>query len=186
MNSGRLITIWIFALNVGFWNWARYALAVERCRLNMINELWSDEKIALLKELWALDLTAAKISEIMTQRRMPAPKNAIYKKAQRLGLTPRASPIIKIAPEKSRKIMIKESHSAPEPSDPPIVLEKFSTNSNFQLSNSASKYERGDGCCWPIGDPKKDDFRFCGKKRIARNYCAFHDRIAYQRPLQCA
>ena len=36
-------------------------------------------------------------------------------------------------------------------------------------------------CKWPVGDPGKPDFFFCGRKSdVGIPYCAFHARIAYQ------
>jgi len=38
-------------------------------------------------------------------------------------------------------------------------------------------------CKWPIGDPKHDDFRFCGqRRREGRPYCQDHCRLAYREP----
>jgi len=35
-------------------------------------------------------------------------------------------------------------------------------------------------CKWPIGDPKKPDFHFCGRQvDVAVTYCAEHRAIAY-------
>ncbi len=37
-------------------------------------------------------------------------------------------------------------------------------------------------CRWPIGDPKDENFHFCGKKvRIGQTYCEEHAAIAYVR-----
>jgi len=148
----------------------------------MITNLWSDEKIALLKELWALNYRGAQIEEIMAERRMPTPKNAIYKKAQRLGLTPRASPIVIVDPGKTRRDMVEIGKCAAEPPAP--ELDKMITNYKAPLISRARKYERNEGCCWPIGDPKSVDFRFCAKKRMTRNYCEFHDSIAFNRNMK--
>ena len=39
---------------------------------------------------------------------------------------------------------------------------------------------RGNGCCWPIGHPDAEDFRFCGRKRSdERPYCGRHVATAY-------
>jgi len=36
-------------------------------------------------------------------------------------------------------------------------------------------------CRWPIGDPGKDDFRYCGARGVTGlPYCSYHARIAYQ------
>jgi len=154
----------------------------------MIGELWSDEKIALLKELWVLNLTGAKIAEIMAERKMPTPKNAIYKKVQRLGLTPRGSPIVNISSSKSRKSMIQEAKSiSSTPATSSFVSSQaFEKSQDYKapLPSRMAKYDRGEGCCWPIGDPRNDNFHFCGKNRAGRNYCVFHERIAYHRPLE--
>ena len=41
----------------------------------------------------------------------------------------------------------------------------------------------GKACCWPIGDPKKDGFHFCGKLAIpSKPYCLEHAAIAYINP----
>jgi GcrA cell cycle regulator len=35
-------------------------------------------------------------------------------------------------------------------------------------------------CRWPIGDPRKEDFCFCGATSVrGRPYCELHCRIAY-------
>jgi GcrA cell cycle regulator len=36
-------------------------------------------------------------------------------------------------------------------------------------------------CRWPMGDPTKPEFRFCGARSITGlPYCTHHSRIAYQ------
>ena len=38
-------------------------------------------------------------------------------------------------------------------------------------------------CRWPIGDPKDDNFHFCGKKvRLGQTYCEEHSAVAYVKP----
>lgn len=39
-----------------------------------------------------------------------------------------------------------------------------------------------ESCCrWPIGDPQKPDFHFCGRKRVALfSYCELHAQRAFQ------
>ena len=38
-------------------------------------------------------------------------------------------------------------------------------------------------CRWPIGDPKDENFHFCGKKvKIGQTYCDEHAAIAYVKP----
>jgi GcrA cell cycle regulator len=41
----------------------------------------------------------------------------------------------------------------------------------------------GGGCRWPLSDPGKDDFGFCGHAAISGlSYCAGHARLAYRLP----
>ena len=36
-------------------------------------------------------------------------------------------------------------------------------------------------CKWPVGDPLKDDFHFCGGEAPDTSpYCTYHQRLAYQ------
>ena len=38
-------------------------------------------------------------------------------------------------------------------------------------------------CRWPIGDPKDENFHFCGKKvRLGQTYCEEHAALAYVKP----
>ena len=39
-------------------------------------------------------------------------------------------------------------------------------------------------CRWPIGDPREDNFCFCGKKvRVGQTYCEEHSALAYVKPI---
>ncbi len=39
------------------------------------------------------------------------------------------------------------------------------------------------GCSWPIGDPRKEDFHFCGESAVpGKPYCQQHAQIAYIAP----
>ena len=38
------------------------------------------------------------------------------------------------------------------------------------------------GCSWPIGDPQKEGFVFCGRRRKdGSSYCGMHDGVAWER-----
>ncbi len=40
-------------------------------------------------------------------------------------------------------------------------------------------------CRWPLGDPKDDDFRFCGRKvKTGQTYCEEHSAVAYVKPIR--
>ena len=38
-------------------------------------------------------------------------------------------------------------------------------------------------CRWPLGDPRDDDFCFCGKRvKTGQTYCEEHAAVAYVKP----
>ena len=50
-----------------------------------------------------------------------------------------------------------------------------------------SRRQVGQGCMWPIGDPRTSDFHFCGEPAHAgRPYCSTHCAQAYQRREEAA
>lgn len=153
----------------------------------MTNELWGDEKIALLKELWDRNLTGLQISEIMAEKKMPSPTNAIYKKAKRLGLSPRVSPIFvktekkELKEPKPPKQEVISNPIIPKPVSSPFPV-KLTPEPDKTLVIKTYEYDKSMGCCWPIGDPKKPGFRFCGENRVGRNYCSKHEKRAFVRP----
>ena len=117
---------------------------------------WNDEKINRLKKLWQEGLTTGEIG-----KRLAISKNAVVGKAHRLGLKGRPSPIKR--PSKAA------SESAPAASKKPPEVKVFT------LTDLSSQT-----CRWPIGDPKHEDFRFCGKPVIAgKPYCGEHCATAY-------
>lgn len=143
----------------------------------MAKGTWNEERVELLKKLWGAGKTAA---DIATQLGDNITRNAVIGKAHRLGLSGRTSPIQR----KSKK------NQANTPSPKP----KAGTQAHeeqVRLHESANK-PRPDGgvslldlkdrmCHWPIGDPKKSGFHFCGDRNVpGLPYCAEHAAIAYQ------
>jgi GcrA cell cycle regulator len=112
--------------------------------------MWNEEKINRLKKLWSEGLTTGEIG-----KRLSVSKNAVVGKAHRLGLKGRPSPIKRPArPTESKK-------------QPEVKV--------FTLTDLSSQT-----CRWPIGDPKHEDFRFCGKPvYTGKPYCAEHCATAY-------
>ena len=142
---------------------------------------WTDEKVEKLRELWAQGLTANEIA-----KRLDVTKNAIVGKVHRLCLTARPSPI------KSKNQEAEETEKAVE-----TVVEAKTETANRQVAEASvapAKSEKGakentnvklvnldsHSCRWPIGDPRDDDFCFCGKKvRSGQTYCDEHSMQAY-------
>ncbi len=142
---------------------------------------WTDDRVELLKKLWADGLSASQIASKMGG----VTRNAVIGKVHRLGLSGRATPA---KPQLTRKT---ERPHKPEPrvfvdvdadtktmiSEPdflePLVL---STGDNATISTIKNNM-----CKWPIGDPSADDFHFCGQSTShGKPYCAYHAHMAFQ------
>lgn len=143
---------------------------------------WTDERVELLKTLWAEGLSAAQIANKMGG----VTRNAVIGKVHRLGLSGRATPAkpqrgCGPATEHKEDAAEKPSRSEirsviPEPdSIAPLVLDSGDKTTVNTIKNNM--------CKWPIGDPAKDDFHFCGQPAmVGKSYCAHHARMAFQPP----
>ena len=142
---------------------------------------WTDERVELLKKLWAEGLSAAQIANKMGG----VTRNAVIGKVHRLGLSGRATPakpqrgcrtpaedkaVGGAAPAPEVKSVIPEPEFAA-----PLVLESGDRTTVSTIKNNM--------CKWPIGDPAKDDFHFCGQPTLSgKSYCAYHAHLAFQPP----
>lgn len=146
---------------------------------------WTDERVELLKTLWAEGLSAAQIANKMGG----VTRNAVIGKVHRLGLSGRATPAKPQrgcgpsavpraeAAEPVEKPQRREMRPIiPEPdSISPVVLDSGDRTTVNTIKNNM--------CKWPIGDPAKDDFHFCGQPSVAgKSYCTYHARMAFQPP----
>ena len=112
--------------------------------------VWTDDKIKKLKKMWLLGKTTAEIAKSLGMS-----KNSIIGKVHRLNLTARPSPI------KKEKIVKKK---APPKKVGIVRLMDLKINT----------------CRWPIGDPKDEDFHFCGEQTVTgKPYCLQHCQEAY-------
>lgn len=168
---------------------------------------WTDERVERLKTLWSEGLSASQIATELGS----VTRNAVIGKVHRLGLSGRAKPQVqptrtpatgsvrpaKAAPArqaaqvetvrsqparpvsigatalKSEAAIDAEADLAPAPvvdaSTPPV----FERVTILNLTEST--------CKWPVGDPGKPGFFFCGRKtEVGIPYCAYHARLAYQ------
>ena len=140
---------------------------------------WTDERVELLKKLWAEGLSAAQIANKMGG----VTRNAVIGKVHRLGLSGRATPA---KPQRGCRTPAEEKVSAapapevksviPEPEfAAPLVLESGDRTTVSTIKNNM--------CKWPIGDPKKPGFHFCGQPTLSgKSYCAYHAHLAFQPP----
>lgn len=143
----------------------------------MAKGTWTDERVDMLKKLWDAGKTAADIAQQLGDN---ITRNAVIGKAHRLGLSGRSSPIQR----KSKKTQA----NTPSPK-PKAGSEAHKEQMRLHKSANAPRPNGGVSlmdlkdrmCHWPIGDPQKAGFHFCGDKGVpGLPYCAEHAAIAYQ------
>lgn len=142
---------------------------------------WTDEQIEELKHLWEKGLTTGEIGKALG-----VSKNAVVGKAHRLGLNSRPSPIRRgddeaAAPAAAESAPAPEQKAAApaEPQKPAKTAVKKTAEKEKKKLFTVNDLTAG-SCRWPIGDPKDEDFHFCGKEALPdKPYCAEHAAIAY-------
>jgi GcrA cell cycle regulator len=155
---------------------------------------WTDERVELLKKLWTDGLSASQIAGELGN----VTRNAVIGKVHRLGLSGRAKDkAASAAPQRPRKAARTPSAPAPIAPQPHInvvsapiplqpVMEESEVLAEDDMAVPASERVtimdlRESMCRWPMGDPTKPEFRFCGARSITGlPYCTHHARIAYQ------
>ncbi|MCB1532192.1 MAG: gcrA cell cycle regulator family protein [Alphaproteobacteria bacterium] len=126
---------------------------------------WTDDRVALLKKLWGEGKTAAEIAQELGG----VTRNAVIGKAHRLKLSNRVSPI--------------QQNKKPAATKPPVEKKpKQKILAEDADRETVSLLELGARMCrWPIGDPREENFGFCGEHMISGlPYCAEHAKVAYQ------
>ncbi len=160
-------------------------------------ETWTEERLELLKKLWGEGLSA---SQIATQLGGGVTRSAVLGKTHRLGLvrnrsaetaTPRLRnptqpPAQAITsnlaapqnPNQGPKPSVQASIQAPaeHPKPAPLPVEAVAPG-----SKGLTIMEFREGTCrWPLGDPTKPEFRYCGAGGVpGLPYCDHHAQIAY-------
>lgn len=157
---------------------------------------WTDERVERLKTLWLEGLSASQIAAELGG----VTRNAVIGKVHRLGLSGRAKPQVQpsrpaspprpksqprasssparpVRPLSIGNVALKADQTVevrqrirPVEEEGPIVFERVTI---LNLTETT--------CKWPVGDPGRPDFFFCGRKSDQGiPYCAHHARIAYQ------
>ncbi len=162
---------------------------------------WTDERVEKLKKLWAEGLSASQIAAQLGG----VSRNAVIGKVHRLSLPGRAKAggsSAPRAPKRQPSAPRSTSYSA-RPAAPrsaprsvgatalraeadPNIYEEIeldpADNVVVPISRRLALTELSERTCkWPVGDPLKDDFHFCGNDSPeASPYCSYHARLAYQ------
>src|SRR5690242_17752804 len=145
---------------------------------------WTEERVELLKKLWADGLSASQIAAELGG----ITRNAVIGKVHRLGLSGRAKGPAPSAPRprkpgapgmervppahiRGNTALAYDYAVEPEPELIEIPLEQ--RKNLLQLTEAT--------CHWPVGDPGSQDFFFCGGEALENSpYCNYHSRVAYQ------
>ena len=148
---------------------------------------WTPERIQHLRTLWAESHSTQEIG-----RKMGVSKNAIVGKAHRLNLPARPSPIKRQDPRPPAL-----PRQGRKPSLPPLKILTLATTPVLApkpavatlpfkavvepVRRPVAYSHRTGSCCWPIGEPGRPGFRFCGDPVMAPNrpYCEDHCDLAY-------
>ena len=120
---------------------------------------WDDLKLKELENLWSQGHPISKIGEMLGVSR-----NSVAGKAHRMGLPKRNSPI---SPVKKENFSDEQNNITTEKEIP------------LKIKLRGVQWSRTK-CCWPEGDPKQNDFKFCGQDIFpGRPYCDKHSLLAY-------
>lgn len=133
---------------------------------------WTEERVHKLKTLWAEGLSASQIAG----RLGGTTRNAVISKIHRMGLSGRVTQARTTARKpRNRQTYPKRPrlnpipYVAPDMKFAPIPKEPHRTIATLEATE----------CRWPIGDPQKPGFRFCGHIRVPGSpYCEFHLKVS--------
>lgn len=155
---------------------------------------WTDERVTVLKKLWAEGHSASQIAKQLGG----VTRNAVIGKVHRLGLSGRATPSrpVKRPPRLARpkpRFMPETAVAAPAPAAPlsglpdtpvrPERAQSLAPLPPLPMADGAPATIltlRDSMCKWPIGDPADPKFAFCGRKADCGPYCAEHAAVAFQ------
>ena len=129
----------------------------------MTDATWTKERLNKLEALWKKGLPISEIG-----KELGVSRNSIAGKVNRLGLEKRRSPIGSGGGQGKAAGGRPQAIQDMDPSELPLKMALRT------IDWSHSK------CSWPIGDPKENEFSFCGKEVVqGKPYCNDHCFEAY-------
>ena len=157
---------------------------------------WTDERVELLKKLWAEGLSASQIANQLGG----VSRNAVIGKVHRLKLSGRgrasaAQPRAKKAsssataksasrPTRSVTTSVGATALAVQFDAEPVARQVLRPAEDVvvPISRRLSLIQLTERTCkWPNGDPLAEDFSFCGNEAGENGpYCGYHSKLAYQ------
>ena len=151
---------------------------------------WTGERAELLKKLWGDGLSASQIAAELGG----ITRNSVIGKAHRMGLETRAKQGPRMPDNRPRKPKpsrisnvlfsgYRPGRQLPAPRKKSAVLAPSTAPAEsfrctiMDLEDHPATPKR---CRWPVGDPRGEEFLFCGAKPIqGLPYCDYHARMAY-------
>jgi GcrA cell cycle regulator len=141
---------------------------------------WTDERVTLLRKLWAEGLSASQIAKQLGG----VTRNAVIGKVHRLGLAGRATPSRPakrpVRPARPRIIGPTAPRLRPASNLPAVVIPHLEPLRGEDGRTTTVLTLNEQTCKFPIGDPTDADFAFCGRDAAGGPYCSDHARLAYQ------
>ncbi|MCP1336228.1 GcrA family cell cycle regulator [Futiania mangrovi] len=159
---------------------------------------WTEERVALLKKLWAEGWSASQIARELGE----VTRNAVIGKVHRLGIArrdaaprpsrPEARTSAARKPATASKSEARARTAEAAPARPaartqtarpvaakPVIPTRYEV---VERGKPLSLMELNDRTCkWPIGNPGDADFSFCGESVVSGHpYCQEHLLRAYQ------
>lgn len=149
----------------------------------MAEATWTDERVELLKKLWADGLSASQVAARMGGG---LTRNAVLSKVHRSGLARRSETVVRKAYVRTKPMPPK-----PEPKPRPVVIKPRPALVAEPLPPEPPAVARITNildldachCRWPIGDPRHAGFGYCGDEAVlGKPYCRGHMARAMQPP----
>ena len=170
---------------------------------------WTDERVELLKKLWADGLSASQIAAKLGG----VSRNAVIGKVHRLKLSARAKSTKSAAPKMKRPATPRASGGGGAASSRTNAYSGRRTGPMVSRSMAATALKQDadphaltaletrpiedvvvpiakrllltelneNTCKWPYGDPLTDEFYFCGHATEENSpYCKYHSKLAFQ------
>lgn len=161
---------------------------------------WTDERVELLRKLWAEGLSASQIAAQLGG----VSRNAVIGKVHRLKLSSRgratAAPARQKKAAQGGSITKSVSRAASATRHVTTSIGATALQAQFDSQPVARHYIRPvenvvvpisrhlqlvelteRTCKWPNGDPLSEDFHFCGNDAAETGpYCKYHARVAFQ------
>ena len=150
---------------------------------------WTAERVELLRRLWTDHLSASTIAAELGG----VSRSAVIGKIHRLGLQARDQPPVPLkrqskprVPRSGRKAwrpklagnaaLKAEPELLHDPRRQPLLSLVVPIAKKLTLDKLTERT-----CRWPIGDPRGEDFHFCGHDSLeALPYCRYHAQLAYR------